>query len=134
MTERRIQHVPARWRATGRSRYYPRVASKVYTGLRELGGLRLALLIGVAVALVLTPAPGTRAVYSGWPLVTTVLIPVLAPLLFALLLLDALMARVFLTDAEGAARRRFRTVILANLLAALALLLRWIPYYAAVGV
>lgn len=102
--------------------------------LRELGFLRLVVLAAVAVAVVLVPEPGTRAIYSGWPMVTTVLIPVLAPLLFMVLLLDALMARLFLTDAEGAARRRYRNIILINLLAAAALVLRWLPYYAALRV
>lgn len=102
--------------------------------VRDLGVMRLCLLGAVVVTLVMIPAPGTRAIYSGWPLVTTVLIPVLAPLLFMLLLLDALMARVFLTDAEGPTRRRLRAVILINLIAAAALLLRWLPFYAALRV
>lgn len=102
--------------------------------VRDLGILRLCLLGAVVVTLAMIPAPGTRAIYSGWPLVTTVLIPVLAPMLFMVLLLDALMARVFLVDAEGPARRRFRTVILINLIVAALLLLRWLPYYAALRV
>jgi len=73
-------------------------------------------------------------VLTGWPLVTTVLIPVLAPMTFMVLLLDALMARVFLTDAEGAARQRYKTILLADLLAAAVLLLRWLPYFAALRV
>ena len=102
--------------------------------LRDLGPLRLSLLFFVLVLLFLVPPPGTRAVLSGWPLVTTVLAPVLAPLIMMLLLLDALMARVFMTDTEGAVRRRFRTVIAVNLLATLLLLGRWLPYYAALRV
>lgn len=101
--------------------------------LRDLGPLRLALLVAALIALVFMPEPGTRAAYHGWPLVGTVLIPILAPLLFLLLLLDALMARLFLSGAPGEARRHYRTVILVNLLAAVALLIRWFPYYAALG-
>lgn len=101
--------------------------------LRGLGPLRFALLVAALIALVFVPEPGTRAIYHGWALVGTVLIPVLAPLLFLLLLLDALMARLFLTDAAGEARRHYRTVILVNLLAAAALLIRWLSYYAALG-
>lgn len=102
--------------------------------IRALGGLRLALLVCVVVALVLIPAPGTRAVYAGWSLVTTLLIPVLAPLLFMLLMLDVLMSRVFMTDAEGAARARLKFVMWVNLLAAALLVIRWLPYYAALRV
>ncbi len=107
---------------------------RAFARLRELGVLRLALLAGALAAVLFMPAPGTRAVYSGWPLVTTVLVPVLAPIVFMVLLLDALMARLFLTDAEGGARRRFRTAILVNLVAAAVLLLRWMPYYVALRV
>lgn len=101
---------------------------------RDLGPLRLALLICVVLALVFIPATGVRASFSGWALVTTVLIPVLTPILFLLLLLDALMSRVFLTDTQGVARRRFKRIVLINLLAALVLLIRWLPYYATLRV
>ncbi|MFL6648845.1 MAG: hypothetical protein ACJ8KO_12875 [Sulfurifustaceae bacterium] len=94
----------------------------------------MALLAAAGVALVLIPAPGTRPVYSGWPLVTTLLIPVAAPLLFLLLLLDALMSRVFLIDAEGLDRQRRKTAIIVNLLAAALLIVRWLPYYSALRV
>jgi len=99
--------------------------------LLDLGGLRLALLLAVVVLSIFVPAPGTRGVLVGWPLVTTVLAPVLAPILFMLLLLDALMSRIFMSDATGAARRRFKTAMLVNLVAAAVLLLRWLPYYLA---
>lgn len=102
--------------------------------LRELGVLRVTLLATALMLLILVPTPGARAVFSGWPLVTTVLTPVLAPLVMMVLLLDALMARVFLTDAAGAERRRFRVIILANLAVAAILLLRWLPFYAAMRV
>lgn len=101
---------------------------------RDLGPLRLTLLFLTALILIFMPAPGTRAVYHGAPLVTTVLVPVLAPLLFMLLTLDALMARVFMTDTAGARRAHFRKVITINLLAAAALMLRWLPYFAALKV
>jgi len=102
--------------------------------LRGLGPLRQALLLAVVAALVFVPEPGTRAVYEGWPLVGTVLIPVMAPLLLMLLLLDALMARLFLTDASGPARRHYQTVLAINLIGAVALVVRWLPYYAALRV
>lgn len=110
------------------------IAQHAGARLRELGPLRIALLVATAVALVLIPAPGTRAAYSGWPLVTTLLIPVSAPLLFLLLLLDALMSRVFLIDAEGPERQQRKTAIVVNLLAAALLLIRWLPYYSALRV
>lgn len=131
-----------RWRETDRNRYHRCMQENAATSrwrallyrARELGPLRLGLLFFAVLAIVLMPAPGTPAVYSGWPLVRTVLVPVLAPFLFLVLLLDALMARVFLTDAEGAARRRYKTAIIINLLAAAILLIRWLPHFAALQV
>jgi len=99
--------------------------------LRNLGALRWMLIIAVILVIALAPAPGTPATYSGWPLVRTVLAPVFAPLLAMVLLLDALMARVFMAELEGAPRRRLRGIVLMNLLLTGVLVLSWIPYYTA---
>ena len=107
------------------------MAAPLTTWLRQLGPLRWLLLAVVITVVVLAPPAGAPAVYSGWPLVRTVLMPVLAPLLFMLLLLDALMARVFMADTEGDARRRLRGIVAMNLVVALLLVLYWLPYYIA---
>jgi hypothetical protein len=99
--------------------------------VRALGAMRLALLALALIGLIFVPPPGTRAVFTGWPMVTTVVTPVLAPLVFLSLLLDALMARVFSLDANEPTRRRLQIAIVANLTAAAILLIRWLPYYAA---
>ena len=99
--------------------------------LRNLGALRWILIIGVIAVIALAPAAGTPASYSGWLLVRTVLAPVLAPLLAMVLLLDALMARVFMAELEGAPRRRLRGIVLMNLLLTGVLVLYWVPYYMA---
>jgi len=110
----------------------------VFTPIRSfvarLGPLRAVLLCAAIVLLVMVPTPGARAVYEGWGLVTSVLLPVLAPLMFMGLLLDALMTRIFAGDAEGAARSQLRTVSWVNLAIAVVLLLRWLPYYTALRV
>jgi hypothetical protein len=108
--------------------------SRFFSFIANLGPLRLGLFCAALALSVAVPAPGARAVYEGWGLVTSVLLPVLAPLMFMGLLLDALMARVFASDAEGAARSRLRAVSWINLLIAVVLLLRWLPYYAALRV
>ena len=101
------------------------------TWLAQLGPLRLVLLVCVALLIAFVPAAGTRAIYSGWGLVRTVLVPVLAPLLFMVLLLDALMARVFMSEATDNARRRLRDIVLLDLAVAAVVVLVWIPYYMA---
>jgi hypothetical protein len=96
--------------------------------LSELGALRIALWILALITFALMPLPGTRSVYIGWQIVPTLVVPVLAPLIVMVLLLDALMSRVFIADAKAAARRPLRRALLINLAIAGLLLLRLIPY------
>lgn len=107
------------------------IGNAIVRWARRLGPLRLTLLAAAVLVIVFAPAPGTKAVYHGWALARTVLLPVLAPLVVMLLLLDALMARVFLSEAEGGARLRLRTAVWANLVVALAVVLYWLPYFIA---
>lgn len=100
--------------------------------LRSLGPLRVMLALGAILMLLLRPAPHTAAVFSGWALVPTFLAPVLTPMIFMGLLLDALMGVVLFVGQEGD-RRHYRTVIAVNLVLALLLVVWWWPYYAALG-
>ncbi len=100
--------------------------------LRSLGSLRMTLALGAIAMLLLRPAPRTASVYSGWALVPTFLAPVLTPMIFMGLLLDALMGVVLFVGQEGD-RRRYRTVIAVDLVLAVLLLLWWWPYYSALG-
>ena len=97
--------------------------------LTNLGPLRLILLLTALAAVVIRPAPGTPASLETWGFIYTVVIPVVATITFVLLLLDALMARIFLSASEtDAMRRRLRIALIANLLGAGALLVAWTPY------
>lgn len=98
--------------------------------LKWLRPLRLMLLFGALVLLVLRPAPGTPPAYAGWDMVPTLVAPSILPLLFMVLLLDAIMAAVQLASYPGE-RRRYQTVIGVDLGMALLLLLWWWPYFGA---
>ncbi len=96
--------------------------------VRWMAPLRLAL-VGTALALVvLRPEPGTRPVYAGWELVPTLIVPTLVPIIFMVLLLDAIMSAVFLSSYPKE-RRRYRSLIGISLAAALVLLAWWWPYF-----
>ena len=101
---------------------------------QALGPLRLALLVLAVVVLALMPVPGTKAAFAGWAMIPTVVLPVLAPLVFLGLLLDALMSSVFLIDAESLKRSQLRTAMLIDLAVAVVLISRWLPYYMALRV
>ena len=107
------------------------MATRLRQLLKWMGPLRLMLALGVLALLVLRPAPGTPPVYAGWDMIPTLVFPALVPLLFMVLLLDAIMSAVQLASYPGE-RRRYRTVIGVSLGMALLLVLWWWPYFGAI--
>lgn len=97
----------------------------------QLGVLRVALVIGAVTTMVLAPPPATAGVYTGWAFVPTVLVPVLAPLILMVLLLDTMMSAIFMVDKDIVERRRYRMIIIVHLLLVVALVIRWLPYFLA---
>ena len=100
---------------------------------QQLGAMRVVLGLSTLIVIVLAPAAGTRATAEGWAFVPTLLVPVLAPLILMLLLLDALMGAVFMSDKTGDERVRYRNVVRFNLIMAALLFLYWLPYFLALG-
>jgi hypothetical protein len=100
---------------------------------RELGPLRIGLLGLTLAVMLLAPRPGTPAVYSGWAMIPTLMAPVLAPILLQVVLLDALMSRVWMSAHAGAARERYRRILWINLGVALLSTLWWLPYFMAIA-
>ncbi len=101
--------------------------------LGRYGVLRSLLAATSVLIFIFATTPGLVPVYSGWPFVSTVLLPVLAPLIMMLLLLDALMGRVLMSDLTGVERARKRTIVIVNLILVTAVVLRWLPYYMSLG-
>ena len=109
------------------------IAPAIKRYAQQLGAMRVALGICALIVIVLAPDAGTRATAEGWAFVPTLLMPVLAPLILLLLLLDALMGAVFMTDKAGDERLRYRNVVRFNLIMAALLFLYWLPYFLALG-
>lgn len=111
------------------------VANASWLRLRaaEFGVLRIALFVFTVFIIAIAPPPGSAPIAEGWALMRTMIAPVFAPLLLMLLLLDALMARVFMAEKIGAERSRFRRIVGTDLLFALLLFLFWLPYFMALG-
>lgn len=101
--------------------------------LQQMGVLRVVLVGGAILDILLAPNPGTPVVYTGWAVVTTLIVPVLAPILLQVLLLDALMGRVLMSSNQGAERARYRRIMIVNLVIAVALVVGWAPYFLALG-
>ncbi len=101
--------------------------------LYRLRPLRVALILAALITILLRPEAGAELSYQGWAMVRTLLMPVLAPLFFMLLMLDALMTRVWLSGAGEEERLRLRLVVRADLLTGLLLLLVWLPFFIQLG-
>lgn len=104
-------------------------AGPARTFARGLGVLRWLLIAGAAVFILAAPGPGTRAVREGWAVIPTLVLPAVAPILFMVLLLDALMSSVFAFDRRGAERVRYRRMALLQLALAVALVIAWYPFF-----
>jgi hypothetical protein len=97
--------------------------------LHQMGVLRVTLVALVILDILASPRPGASAVYSGWEMVPTLILPVLAPILLQVLLLDALMGRVMMSSAAGAERSRYRRIVTVDLVFVIVLVLGWMPYF-----
>lgn len=94
-----------------------------------LGPLRLMLGLAAISIMVLRPESGTEAIYEGWAVFPTLLFPALAPILFMVLLLDALMTRVLMTAKEGSEKDRLQHAVWTDLGIAGMSLLVWYSYF-----
>lgn len=114
---------------TKKSRVAVRPRAQPENLLRQMGVLRVVLIALAIFDMLASPPPGTAVVYSGWAMVTTLILPVLAPILLQVLLLDALMGRVLMSSSKGAERARYRRIVTVNLLTVAVLVLWWLPYF-----
>ena len=105
------------------------IAVKRKGWLQESGPMRIGLWFWSLLVLFLAPKPGTAVVYSGWEMIPTLMAPVLAPILLQVVLLDALMSRVWMSAHTGAARDRYKRLMWINLVVAGFTMLGWLPYF-----
>ena len=107
---------------------------KLLIAIKTLGPLRLALLTMVAVDMILRPVPGSPPDLHGMGVFTDLIVPVLSPILFMLLLLDAIMTGVYMSGMKGEQKIRYRYVLITNLLLAILFIWYWIPYFKALNI
>ena len=106
------------------------LSARLFCRLLHLGLLRIKLYALAVVVIIFTPLPGTVADYQ-WPgIVVTVVMPALAPLVFMVVLFDAVMSKVV---ASGTHSPRAQRIFLTGLILASIILLRWLPYLLALG-
>ena len=106
------------------------------SALRLLGALRFGLLLLVVIDIVLPAAwlvirlmNDIEASYTGWQSFPVLIAPVLAPILFVVLLFDIVMCSVHAADNPGEAGDRHRLIRRIDLLFIVLLLFYWIPFF-----
>lgn len=97
--------------------------------LLDFRPMRLALLLLVLISIIFRPAPGTEIVYEGWPVFSSLLLPVFSPILLMLLWLDSLIAKLWSTQTEGKEQKRYKMILKTNLTMSLIFILVWYPYF-----
>ncbi len=102
---------------------------KFLTILKEVGFLRIMLLITTVFFISVVPTPGTHESYDGIDALFNTVIPSLTPLVFMVLLLDALMSRVMIDGKDEAGKIVSRRNSYISLSLALILVLFWAKFY-----
>lgn len=101
--------------------------------LHDLRPMRVLLLLAVLIAILFKPSPGTEIVYQGWPVFTTLLLPVLSPILLMLLWLDSLIAKLWSTQTEGQEQKRYKMILRINLILSVIFIFSWWSYFKALA-
>ena len=99
-----------------------------------LGGLRLLLFALAAGVVVVAPEPEMRTVIT-WPLIVPTLIaPAVAPLVFVVVLLDLMMAKIMSSGvADKSQQVRARRVMFIDVIVAGILAYAYLPFFLALG-
>ncbi len=101
--------------------------------LTDLRPMRVVLYLVVLISIIFKPAPGTELIYEGFAVFTTLLIPVLAPILLMLLWLDSLIAKLWSTQTEGKEIARYKMILRIDLTLSVLFIIVWIPYFTALS-
>ena len=96
--------------------------------IRNIGTLRAMLYSAALVVIIFSPAVGVQ-VDTEWPgILTTVVVPALAPIIFMVILFDLVMTRVVSKGGDGDHPACSPSIFWLGLGLALVVLLRWLPY------
>lgn len=104
---------------------------KITLLIQAFGFLRLSLLALVTIDMLARPMPGTTPDFGSSRAVIEMIVTALAPILFMLLLLDAIMTLVYMSSMEAERKIYYRVILLANLVVAVGFLFYWVPYFRA---
>ena len=100
----------------------------MFSLIRDIGLLRAMLYVAGVFVIIFSPAPGMR-VDVEWPAVlTTMVVPALAPLIFMVISFDLIMSRVVDKGSSENRATPLPKFFWIGLGLALIILVRWLPY------
>ncbi len=102
---------------------------KLLTILKEMGFLRIILFSTTLFFISIVPTPGTHESYDGIDALFNTVIPSMTPLIFMVLLLDALMSRVMIDGKDEAGKVVSRRNSYISLALAMILVLFWAKFF-----
>jgi len=97
--------------------------------LKKIRPMRVALVSMAILSLIFQAKTGTEVSYEGWAMIETVFIPVMAPLIIMVLMLDTLIATIWLTQTTGEEKSRYKLILAVNLITIITMFSLWIPYF-----
>jgi len=97
--------------------------------LLKIGPMRMVLVSLAVLSLIFKAKLGTPVSYDGWAMIETVFIPVMSPLITMVLLLDSLIASIWISQSEGQEKKRYKLIVAINLTTVIVMLSIWIPYF-----
>lgn len=99
--------------------------------IQNFGFLRISLLLFVLIDALARPLPGTTPDYESSHAMAQMMMVATAPILFMLLLLDAIMTLVYMSSMAAERKPVYRLILVTNLVVAIAFFLYWLPYFKA---
>ena len=104
----------------------------MYALIKDLGILRILLIIIALLTAFLSPSPGTAVNLNSWQnVIRTLVAPAMAPLVFMVLMFEFMMCRIRMSDEI--VRSKFQMIGYIELAVALFLFITWLPFFLAIG-
>ncbi len=115
----------------GKTDYYQPIMISAL--VKKFGPLRTALVGTVLTSVIFSFFSHGQVTYSGWPMVPTLIVPALTPIVFFVLAFDVMMSSILFADSIDAARSRYKTILLTEIALLITLFGSWLPYFLSIG-
>ncbi|MEM7019125.1 MAG: hypothetical protein AAF512_17510 [Pseudomonadota bacterium] len=95
----------------------------------KFGALRIMLLLLAIVCIIFYPRPDAEIIYDSLSVMSTLVVPVMSPMIFMVVMLDVMMTRIFMADSTDENKARLRDIMRVELIVAAILILSWLPFF-----